>query len=64
MKIAKKIDNQYVVLFTNTDDEWYSLDGKKWVNQDGIAVTSEEFFESTILLSGGERDGEIVSDFR
>jgi hypothetical protein len=59
-KIARKIDNQYVVEKTGTDDEWYSEDGNNWVNQDGIPVTSQEFLDSSILFVGGDRDGETV----
>ncbi len=38
-----------------------SVDGDQWYRENGEAEESPEFCKATVLLSGGPRDGYIVS---
>lgn len=60
MKRAIWIDTQYVILDTGTDDEWYSLDGVDWVNQNGKPVT---FPDDVELIDGPHANELRVSMF-
>ena len=52
-RMATWMGDQYVVTHTDTANEWYSTDGKAWVDQNGVRVTDDEFFASKIVLCGG-----------
>lgn len=58
---AKWMSDQYVVTDTGTDNEWYSVDGDSWCDQNGRPITDEEFDNTRIVLCGGPRDGEAVA---
>lgn len=57
---AKWMSDQYVVTDTGTANEWYSVDGDKWSDQDGRPLTDEIFKNTRIVLCGGSRDGEVI----
>lgn len=58
--LARWMGDQYVVVDTGTNDEWYSADGDNWVDQAGVSVTHPAFAAASIVLCGGHRDGETV----
>lgn len=58
---AEWIDGQYVVTETGTDNEWYSIDGDNWSDQEGKPITDETFDSSRIVLRGGPRDSDVVA---